>query len=205
VARGGARLGWVAAGLVLAGLVLAGLVLAGVVAVPLDLPTVPPLPDGVAGRSSDGTSRAAGPRPVSGPRAERPSLTHDGIEQARWRPVLERIDRRRARAWAQGRPALLRQVYVAGSPGLRLDRRRLRSYATRGLRVTGVRIRYESVRVVRQRPDHVRLAVRDRLAAAATAHGAGVRNRLPADRPSRHVVVLARLHGRWLIRSVQRP
>lgn len=54
--------------------------------------------------------------------------------------VLRAWDVRRARAWARGSPAALAELYTADSrTGLR-DRRMLRAYADRGLRVTGLRM-----------------------------------------------------------------
>jgi hypothetical protein len=121
----------------------------------------------------------------------------------RWRPVLDRLDSHRARAYATARPRALRRVYVPGSRVLVRDRRMLRAWARRDATVAGVRLRVLHVRRLPSTGADVRLRVADRLgrATAALSDGRGVA--LPRDRPTAHVVVLRRTGAGWRIAATR--
>ena len=52
--------------------------------------------------------------------------------------LLREWDHRRSRAWAEGDPGALADLYTPGSRTGRRDRDMLAAYASRGLRVTGL-------------------------------------------------------------------
>jgi hypothetical protein len=115
--------------------------------------------------------------------------------------VLRSWDRRRARAWAEGDVAGLRELYVdrAGVADVRL----LRRYADRGYRVEGMTTQLLAVDVLGQRPGRWVLRLTDRLANAVAVRGAD-RLRLPRDRMDTHVVTLVRgADGRWRVAEVR--
>ena len=115
--------------------------------------------------------------------------------------VLRAWDAARSRAWAEGDPAALAALYTPGSEAGEADRRLLRAYAVRGLRVEGLAMQVLAVRVVRAEQDRWVLRVTDRVA-AATAVGPGTRLPLPRDEPSTWTVVLRSVEGSWRIGSV---
>lgn len=111
--------------------------------------------------------------------------------------VLRAWDAARARAWAVGDVAALRDLYVdrAGVADVRL----LRRYADRGLRVEGLTTQLLAVTVLEHAPGRWRLRVTDRLAGGVAVRD-GRRVRLPRDEPDTHVVVLTREEGgRWRV------
>jgi hypothetical protein len=153
--------------------------------------------------------RAEHPRPAAG--TEPPAATATGQWTAgHWATVLAGLDRRRARAYAAGDPALLRAVYVRGSAALRRDQRLLARYARRGLRVDGLRMHVADLRVRTRRPDVVALEVRDRVAAGTvTGHGHRPLSH-PLDRPlaaddlDTRLLTLRRVdRGVWLVAAVR--
>ena len=117
--------------------------------------------------------------------------------------VLHAWDDRRARAWAGGDPAALRDLYTAGSPAGRADRAMLRSWQERGLRVEGLRTQLISLVVRGWSQGRLAVVVTERLA-GGVAVGAGVRLPLPRDAVSTRTVVLRRVAGEWRVRSVTR-
>jgi len=154
------------------------------------------------------TTPRAGPSvPVEGgsktaPAADQPAPGEVSVTK-RWRTVLARLDRVRARAYAAADPGLLRSVYVPGSRALRRDRRLLAGYARRGLHVRGLRTDVEDLRVRAHRPGHVVLLVRDRVAAGTVA-GSGHRRPLPADDLDSRLLTLQRPdRGVWLVAAVR--
>ncbi len=140
------------------------------------------------------------PTGADSPPARAARMIHD--EPSGWRHVLGRLDAIRSRAWLHQAPQLLRRVYVPGARVLRLDRAMLVGYQQRGLRVRGVHLTFESVRVRSRSPGRVRLDVVDTLG-PMTALGRGGRQALPRDNPSRHVVVLARGAAGWRIAGIR--
>lgn len=122
---------------------------------------------------------------------------------ARWLPVLESIDARRARAWRLGDPALLRLVYCDDSAELRTDQKMLRGYLRRDLVVAGVSMSYFAVLVESERPDEVTLRVVDQLGSARVSDAKGTSEPLPRDQPTRHRIVLRLLAGQWRIARIE--
>src|SRR5690606_1653514 len=112
--------------------------------------------------------------------------------------VLRAWDGRRARAWARGDVAALRSLYTAGSRTGVQDRRMLRRYLDRGLRVEGLRTQLLSVEVATREEARLVLDVVDRVSAAEVV-GEGIRRELPADRPSSRRVELRRERGEWRV------
>ncbi len=137
-----------------------------------------------------------------GPPVQETGRQGEQVGPRRWVERLERLDRRRSRAWSQGRPVLLQTVYAAGTPELARDRVSLRAYLARGLRVDGVSLRFASVDVVGGRQGWVRLRVVDQLSPVRAVAGDDVRHALPRDRPSRHLIDLRREPAGWRIAAV---
>jgi hypothetical protein len=119
-----------------------------------------------------------------------------------WSAVLDVIDNRRATAWRLGRPRLLRSVYAPGSAELRADRELLSAYARRGLRVSGVTMRFLSVRVQSAAHRSASLLVVDQLEPAVAIDRSGRRHPLPRDVPTRHRIELRMVGQNWRIASV---
>ena len=143
---------------------------------------------------------------VSTPPAPSPSPTsvvHARAASPDWSAVLDRLDRKRERAYAAEDPALLRAVYVSGSPVLRHDLATLRAYSDRGVRLTGVRLRSLDVEPLGRSGPYVRLHVVDQLD-RPTAHGADGTVRLPRDRATVRVIVLRDATDGWRIAAVRR-
>lgn len=133
-----------------------------------------------------------------------PLAQRQGSPTARhWQGVLDALDRARAKAWRQGRPALLRYVYLPSAAERLEDRSMLRAYARRGLHVQGVRLAFDSVKVVHRVPGAVRLHVVDQLRSATAVDQQGRRVELPRDSPSRHTIVLRRFDSGWRIADVR--
>jgi hypothetical protein len=117
--------------------------------------------------------------------------------------ILHAWDADRSTAYASGRAAPLRELYVPGSSAGRADVELLRRYHRRGLRVTGMRTQVLSLAVLVHRADLWRLRVTDRLV-GAVAVGHGSRTTLPRDLPSAHEITLMRAdHGKWRVAGVR--
>ncbi len=157
-------------------------------------PPAPPAPSPAdpAARSVGSGGRQS-PAPAIQARAARPD----------WPAVLDRLDRRRQRAYAAADPALLRSVYVSGSPVLRHDLAMLRAYSERGVRLTGVRLRTLDLTPLDRSGRYVRLRVVDQLD-RPVAHGEGGAVRLPRDRATARVIVLRDAVDGWRIAAVRR-
>ncbi|MBW8750863.1 MAG: hypothetical protein JF565_05485 [Propionibacteriales bacterium] len=133
-------------------------------------------------------------RPTAGsPAAERSALT-----------VLHEWDARRAIAWAAGDASAVRGLYTPGSAAGAADARLLGRYRARGLVVRDLRMQVLRARVLVTRPSRLELEVTDRVAGATAVRADDVATgrRLPADRPSTHVLVLRRVDATWLMASV---
>jgi eukaryotic-like serine/threonine-protein kinase len=169
--------------------------------------------------SSDRSSgdRATGAAPVGSPDpATAPSRTGGAAPPAareptgpevcaarHWRGVLTVLDRRRAKAYAQAAPRLLRGVYTPGSSALRRDRSLLARYRHRGLRVRHLRMEVADLCVRTRQADRVVLRVRERVA-AGTVIGAGRRRALVADDLDSRLLTLRRGGRRgWLVAAVR--
>jgi len=149
----------------------------------------------VARPDPTGASRSTGPGTPS-PRSAGAEITTD------WFDVLAGLDASRAEAFRAGDPATLTEVYTGGSDALAADRRLLRRYARRGLRVHGLRMEVVDLRLVGHTPGRATLRVRDRVGAGHVVDAEGRRTRLPADGFSEHRIVLVRTDTGWRIRSV---
>jgi hypothetical protein len=137
--------------------------------------------------------------PLGGPvetRAAEPPAAPPPVE------LLRSWDARRADAWARGDPRLLRTLYTPGSMAGRRDRTMLRAWAARGLVVRQLRTQLLSVRVLGHRGAAWTLVVTDRVA-GGVAVGAGVRRRLPQDRPTTRTVRFRRWAGGWRVAWVR--
>ncbi len=121
--------------------------------------------------------------------------------EVRWGTLLARLDAVRERAWRQGSTALLSRVYAEGSPELTADRRHLRAYLARGLRVEGVSLTVRRLTVVAVRQGWVRLRVVERLGPVQAMTVDGRARALPSDRPTCHLIDLSRDDG-WRIARV---
>lgn len=120
----------------------------------------------------------------------------------RWSAVLAAIDVRRARAWEEGDPGLLRRVYLPGSAELRTDQEMLHGYLRRGFSVRGVAMTYLSVLVESEQRDAVVLRVVDRLGPARAVDQHGTIEPLPRDQPTRHRIVLRLVGDDWRIAAI---
>ncbi len=127
----------------------------------------------------------------------------DEDADSRWGDVLERLDRRRERAWRVGDVHLLQGVFTSGSPAFNRDATMLRSYLRRGLRVDRVSLRLHTVVVVDVGHRCAQLNVIDQLGAAVARDGMGHRVALPADQPTRQLLRLRRTAQGWRISGVR--
>lgn len=116
-----------------------------------------------------------------------------------WRSVLQHFDYDRARAWQSGDPAALGAVYLRRSVVLRRDRRTMRAYVERGLRVRGAHLRFAAIAPVRRSRGVVLLRVVDRLAQTSVVASTGVERDLPRDEVTAHTLRLERQDGTWRI------
>ncbi|MFC4786306.1 hypothetical protein ACT8ZV_17645 [Nocardioides sp. MAHUQ-72] len=142
---------------------------------------------------------------LTGLARERLSPAHPVVAPAATRApaaALRAWDVRRARAWARGDVAALRDLYVPGSAAGRRDVAMLESWNDRGLRVRGMRMQLLAVDVRERGPERLEVEVTDRLA-NAVAVGAGRRVGLPRDEPSSRTVVLVRAAGEWRVAAVR--
>jgi hypothetical protein len=145
---------------------------------------------------------SAGPEVVVPAVSERPQEEWDCAAACRrWRPVLDRLDAHRARAYATGRTRLLTRVYLPRSRVLATDRRMLGAWTGRGAAVSGARLRVLDVSRLPSPGRSVRLRVVDRLAPATARLGGGERIALPLDQPTEHLIVLRRTVDGWRIAS----
>lgn len=146
-------------------------------------PTVP----GSAGPGSAYASSGAGS----------PATTRGAVE------VVRTWDRERARAFADGDVAALRELYVTGSTAGASDVALLEAYLRRGVRVEGMQMQLLAVEVLREEGSVLRVRVTDRLT-GAEAVGRGARTELPRDRASTRVVELRRSRdGEWQVATVR--
>lgn len=113
--------------------------------------------------------------------------------------ALEVLDANRSVAYAVGDPSLLDAIYAAGSAALATDRQVLAGYRHRGLRVLGADLELLRCRVLRQAGSEVRLAVTDRLRRSWAVDDEGEAIELPHDRPTKRIVALRLVDGRWRI------
>lgn len=145
------------------------------------------------------------PGPGDGrPAAARPAAAVPVPPEVAALDVLRAWDERRARAWAQADPAALSALYAPGSRTGRADRRMLRAYAARGLRVTGLRMQVLAAAVRSASADRLVLAVTDRLAGAVARRPGAAPAPLPRDRVSVRLVALRRMAGEeWRVTEVR--
>lgn len=163
----------------------------------------PGSPGGDGRVSPDGAPARQSPQRVApAPTLSRQVPPPDERPQGRWAEVMWRLQARRGEAWEQGRPSLLGRVYAAHSPLLARDREMLRGYAARGLRLQRLRLDVVRVDLLARQGDVARLDVVDVLAPVTVSSRAGHRQRLPDDRPSRHLVELRRDAAGWRISQV---
>ena len=123
----------------------------------------------------------------------------------RWYTVLAHLDAVRERAWRQGSTAALDRVYAEGSPEHVWDRRNLRAYLARGLRVEGVSLTVRRLTIVEAHADRVRLRVVDELGPVEATTADGRARTLPKDRPTCHLIDLERESGWRIARIVATP
>ncbi|MFL6136186.1 MAG: hypothetical protein ACJ74O_00085, partial [Frankiaceae bacterium] len=117
--------------------------------------------------------------------------------------VLRRLDAARDAAFAAGVPSSLADVYVRGSPPLRLDEGRLRGLARAGRRTVGLALRVTSAVVVYRSPAVTTLDVVDALPPYRVVDRAGtVVARSPGRGPAAWRIVLRRTGQGWRIAAV---
>ncbi|MBA2455699.1 MAG: hypothetical protein H0V48_04050 [Nocardioidaceae bacterium] len=121
-----------------------------------------------------------------------------------WADVLQRLDRRRAIAYASAAPRSLSGVYAPGSTALRRDRCMLRAYQERGIALSRVRLDLRAVHLRARHGREVRLRVVDQLRRPIAHIPGGAAMLLPQDQPTQRVIVLRRHADTWRIASVQR-
>ncbi len=148
------------------------------------------LPDGAARPGPPDGAPGSGSRPTTGA-----ALTRQALD------VLREWDDRRRHAWSTVDVDGLRELYTPGSRTGRRDVRMLRSYAARGLRVTGLRMQVRGARLVRAAPGRAVVAVTERLTGAVARRGRWSAS-LPRDHFSTRVVRLRRVAGEWRVVEV---
>lgn len=116
--------------------------------------------------------------------------------------ILGALDQHRAAAFATVDVPRLADVYADASVAT-ADRRAVKKYRERGVRVVGAVMHRESCRVSGRTPDRIELDVVDRLG-PAVAVGREIRA-LPHDRPTRHRVTLVWTPAGWRIGAVAGP
>lgn len=136
-----------------------------------------------------------------GVRGQPEPTTRDVRREVAAAAILRTWDAQRAAAWSAGDVGALGAIYTAGSPAGRADRRMLREWLDRGLRVEGLRMQLLRVRVQAWTEQRLIVTVTDRLA-GGTAVGEGVRAALPRDRPTSRTIVLRSDGAGWRVASV---
>ncbi len=122
----------------------------------------------------------------------------DENDRARALTVVRAWDEQRAKAYADGDLAALGKLYLSGSVSGRSDRRLLREYADRGLRVQDMRTQILDLEIRDQGENSMLLRVTDRLS-GATAVGPGVKVRLPRDLANTRDVEFRRVGPDWVV------
>ena len=120
-----------------------------------------------------------------------------------WDQVVHELDQARARAFAAGDAALLREVYLSSSPQLAVDAARVAALAR--LRRTAVGVEHEvtAVQPLSQGATAVQLRVVERLAAFDVLDALGrVVEHYAAGPVRTRVLLLDRAGGGWRVRSV---
>lgn len=138
-----------------------------------------------------GPAQSSHPESSGGPPAE--------SEQLR---ILHDWDRQRAHAWAEADRAALARLYRPGSDAGSRDLALLDSYRARGFRVVDLRMQITAIRTLVRRPRLLRIEVVDRLAGAVAIRGQE-RHPLPSVLPSRRMLTLQRVDGRWVMVRVE--
>lgn len=143
-----------------------------------------------------GVGTPANPRAQPGP-TDRTAV--DPVQLTDWVDVLAGLDTARSRAFRDGDPAALRQVYTAGSTALRADQRLLSRYAEQGLRVEQLRMDVVDLRLLDRTAGRAELRVRDRVRGGRVVDREGRATALPADDISDHSITLVRTPDGWRI------
>lgn len=121
-----------------------------------------------------------------------------------WSGLLDRLDARRARAFALADPALLAGIYVPGSATGRADVAIVRALAESGRHVRGVRHTLHSVRVRSRTPARVSLRVVDSLAPHTVLDARGeVLGARPGRGQTALQVTLVRGRDGWRIQQMR--
>lgn len=136
-------------------------------------------------------------------RAHAADAVSTGAEELRALAVLHRWDLRRARAWAAGDVAALRELYVPDSVAGERDVALLAKYVERGVVVPDLRMQLLRAGVVVDRPRRVVVRVTERLA-SRTAYVGRTSVRLPRDTAQTRVIELRRAASGWQVVSVGR-
>ena len=131
--------------------------------------------------------------PVASATPRLPDSLDPPLRDPDWAQTLDELDAVRARAFATASAALLDQVHLSGSQGLRTDRAAVTALARVGHRATGVRHTVRSVTLLKRQDDQVRLLVVDRLAPQEIRdHRGDLVERLPARPPAGWTMTLRR-------------
>lgn len=117
--------------------------------------------------------------------------------------TLHALDHTRAVAFQHADLAMLSDVYAPDSDLLSIERQRMVGYSRAGFRLRGGEMSITSCRVLRDTKDRRVVRVTDRLLATTAVYADGHERRLPTDKPTRRVIEMHRISGRWLIWSVR--
>lgn len=158
----------------------------------------------VSGRSETPAAAAVSAAPAPASSAPAPGVAAAAVvAPGDFRVVLDAIDLARAAAFAAGDPALLAQVWVAGTPGHDADTALLTSLAAAGQTAHGVRHGVRDLQVREQADDRALLAVVDVLAEHEVRDADGVVVSRTAERGSRSwTVELALGPSGWRLSAI---
>ncbi|MGB9013114.1 MAG: hypothetical protein WCB95_09695, partial [Aeromicrobium sp.] len=118
---------------------------------------------------------------------------------------LAALDRVRATAFASADPALLADVYVAGSPLQDVDALTIAHYRSRGGRVVGAVLQVSQCRELERTAATIGLEVVEALGPSLVRWDDGGATALPRDRPTRRQITLRHTADGWRISGSQPP
>lgn len=154
-----------------------------------------PAPQPPTPQAGTPTSQAGPPAPSASP----PPVPGAPAEPA-WGPVLDGLDRQREQAFAQGAPALLERVWVAGSTGATGDAAALATLISAGRTAWGVRHEVRALRRTTWSAGHAELRVTDVLTPQVLRDAAGSAvQSLPGRGEAAYDVVLVQVADGWRI------
>lgn len=152
-----------------------------------------PPPRGTGGASTDeaGRARTEKARCDTALLAHRSALT-----------VISGWDRRRALAWAAGKPRAVVALYGERSPAGRADAAALTRWRGRGWRIEGMERQISELKVRTCRPEAIEVAISDRLAGAVAVRQ-GEQVPLPRGQLRRHVLTWQHTDRGWRLAAAR--